>query len=220
MRYRHQVVEVNQLRGNPWNPNVLDAEAENKLDASLKRLGVFKPIIARQTKTGLEIIGGHHRWESARRIGIEEVPIINLGELSDEQAKEIGLADNGRWGHDDAGLLANVLADLEVSELTEFLPFSQKDFDAIFTASDINLDDLNLDDDDDDLLDVENTTAPPTHTIMRFKVPVLDAEILSGRIKQVMKEQDFTSGDSLTNAGDALVYMLGESNEPDSEEFD
>ena len=218
MRYRHQVVEVNQLRGNPWNPNVLDPEAEQKLDASLKRLGVFKPIIAREVKGELEIIGGHHRWESAKRIGVEEVPIINLGEVDDTRAKEIGLADNGRWGHDDAGLLADVLSDLETDELADFLPFSQKDFDAIFTASEVNLDDLDLDDDDDIDLNPDTTKAPPTHTIMRFKVPVLDAEVLSARIKQVMKEQDFNGGDSLTNAGDALIHLLGEQN--DSEELD
>lgn len=210
MRYRHQVVEVNQLRGNPWNPNVLDVDAEKKLDASLQRLGVFKPIIARETKSGLEIIGGHHRWESAKRIGVEEVPIINLGDIDDSKAKEIGLADNGRWGHDDAGLLADVLADLDTVELSDFLPYTKKDFEAIFTASDVNLDDLNLDDEDDDLLDLDDKKAPPTHTIMRFKVPVLDAETLSARLKRVMEEQDFTSGDSLTNAGDALVYLLGE----------
>ena len=210
MRYRHQVVEINQLRGNPWNPNVLDVDAEKKLDASLQRLGVFKPIIARETKSGLEIIGGHHRWESAKRIGVEEVPIINLGDIDDSKAKEIGLADNGRWGHDDAGLLADVLADLDTVELSDFLPYTKKDFEAIFTASDVNLDDLNLDDEDDDLLDLDDKKAPPTHTIMRFKVPVLDAETLSARLKRVMEEQDFTSGDSLTNAGDALVYLLGE----------
>jgi hypothetical protein len=210
MRYRHQVVEINQLRGNPWNPNVLDAEAEQKLDASLKRLGVFKPIITRETKAGLEIIGGHHRWESAKRIGVDEVPIINLGDVDDTRAKEIGLADTGRWGHDDAGLLADVLNDLQTDELADFLPFSQKDFDAIFTASEVNLDDLNLDDEDEDLLGDTETKAPPSHTIMRFKVPVLDAEILSAKLKQVMKDQDFSSSDSLTNAGDALVYLLGE----------
>jgi len=218
MRYRHQVVEVNRLRGNPWNPNVLDAEAEQKLDASLKRLGVFKPIIVREVNEKLEIIGGHHRWESAKRIGIEEVPIVNLGEVDDTRAKEIGLADNGRWGHDDAGLLADVLSDLQTDELADFLPFSQKDFDAIFTASEVNLDDLDLDDEEDDLLADPETKAPPTHTIMRFKVPVLDAEILSARLKQVMKDQDFNSGDSLTNAGDALVYLLGD--QDDSEEQD
>lgn len=188
----------------------MDAEAEQKLDASLKRLGVFKPIIVRETKSGLEIIGGHHRWESAKRIGVEEVPIVNLGEVDDTRAKEIGLADNGRWGHDDAGLLAEVLNDLETSELTDFLPFSSKDFDAIFTASEVNLDDLDLDDDDDIDLNPDDTKAPPTHTIMRFKVPVLDAELLSARLKQVMKDQDFNDSDSLTNAGDALIHLLGE----------
>ena len=113
-------------------------------------------------------------------------------------------------GHDDAGLLADVFKDLEVAELSDFLPYSTGEIDAIFTASEVDLDDIDLDDDDDIDLTPDNTTAPPTHTIMRFKVPVLDAEHISERIRKIMAEQDFTGADSLTNAGDALVYLFGE----------
>ena len=213
MRYRHQVVEINRLKGNPWNPNVMDSAAEKKLDASLKRLGVFKPIIVRELEDTLEIIGGHHRWESAKRIGLEEVPIINLGDVDEKTAKEIGLADNGRWGHDDTGLLADLLGTLDSDDLTEFLPYNDADIEAIFVANSVDLDDLDLDDDDDDIDLSPEDKAPPTHTIMRFKVPVLDAEELSAKIKRTIEEQGYTDSDSLTNAGDALVYLLGDERE-------
>lgn len=211
MAYRHQVLAVNLLRGNPWNPNVLDASAEKKLDESLKRLGVFKPIIARETEGVLEIIGGHHRWQSAKRIGLAEVPVINLGAITDKEAKEIGLADNGRWGHDDAGLLAEVFKDLKTDELMEFLPYSAGEIDSIFATSEIDLSELDLDDEDDiDLSDPSATKAPPTHTIMRFKVPVLDAEIIGSKLRKICGEQNFNLGDSMMNAGDALVFLLGD----------
>lgn len=207
MSYAHQVIEPNKLRGNPWNPNVLDPASEHKLDASLKRLGFFKPIIARELDAGvLEILGGHHRWESAVRLGLDKIPIINLGKVSDERAKEIGLADNGRWGHDDAGKLAEVFADLDIDELTEFLPYSENDLSAIIATADIDLDDLDLDDDDVDL--GGDTKAPPTDTIMRFKVPVRDAEAISETIRRVVAEQGFDGSNALTNAGDALVHLL------------
>ena len=208
MSYTHLVVESNKLRGNPWNPNVLDPASEHKLDASLKRLGFFKPIIARELDAGvLEILGGHHRWESAIRLGLKEVPVINLGEVSDEKAKEIGLADNGRWGHDDAGKLAEILAELNLEEITMFLPYSDNDLSAIIATSEIDIEDLNLDDEDDVKL-ADDTTLPPTDTIMRFKVPVRDAEAISEAVNRVMKEQGFDGSNALTNAGDALVFLL------------
>lgn len=207
MSYTHLVVEPSRLRGNPWNPNVLDPASEHKLDASLKRLGFFKPIIARELDAEvLEILGGHHRWESAIRLGLAEVPIINLGEVSDETAKEIGLADNGRWGHDDAGKLAEILAELDLEEITMFLPYSDNDLSAIIATSEIDIDDLNLDDDNVPLID--DARAPPTDTIMRFKVPIRDAEAISEAVNRVMKEQGFDGSNALTNAGDALVFLL------------
>ncbi len=207
MSYAHLLIETNRLRGNPWNPNVLDPASEAKLDASLIRLGFFKPIIARELDGGvLEILGGHHRWESAIRIGLTEVPIVNLGTIDDAQAKEIGLADNGRWGHDDAGKLAEVFAELDLAEITEFLPYSENDLSAIIATSEIDLSDLNLDDDDD--IPLSDTKAPPTETIMRFKVPVRDAEAISEAIKKVTKAQGFDGSNELTNAGDALVFLL------------
>jgi len=208
MTYTHLVIEPNKLRGNPWNPNVLDPASEHKLDASLKRLGFFKPIIARELDAGvLEILGGHHRWESAIRLGLEEIPVVSLGEISDKKAKEIGLADNGRWGHDDAGKLAEILAELDLEEITMFLPYSDNDLSAIIATSEIDIDDLNLDDDDDVPLG-DDTKAPPTDTIMRFKVQVRDAEAISEAINKVMKAQSFDGSNALTNAGDALVFLL------------
>ncbi len=208
MAYVHQVVDPKRLKGNPWNPNILDAASEAKLDASILRLGVFKPIIVRELEGGvLEILGGHHRWGSCLRQKHEEVPIVNLGVVDDATAKEIGLADNGRWGHDDAGKLAEMFSGLDMEALTDFLPYSSDDLSAIIATADVDLSDLNLDDDDDIPL-ANDTRAPPTETIIRFKVPVRDAETISSIIKRTAATQGFDGSNELTNAGDALVFLL------------
>ena len=49
----------------------------------------------------------------------------------------------------------------------------------------------------------------PTSQIMRFKVPIGDAPAIEKLIEATMKSQGFNGGDSLSNAGDALVYLLG-----------
>lgn len=200
------------LQPNPWNTNVVSPDMEKKLDESLKRLAMFKPIIVRELPSGkLEIIGGAHRAESAIRLKLKTVPIYNLGPIDDKKAKEIGLIDNGRYGVDDAVGLAELLADLgNPDELTTFMPFSDAEMTAIFSATKVDLDDLDLDADPDPSPPV--TKNPPTHTIMRFKVPLGDAEYIEGVIQAVMKSQGLTGSDDLTNAGDALVHFVRAAN--------
>ncbi|MEZ6841329.1 ParB/RepB/Spo0J family partition protein [Acinetobacter baumannii] len=64
---------------------------------------MFKPIVVRQLDNGtLQIIGGEHRALVAKQMKVDKVPAFNLGKISDVEAKEIGLLDNGRYGSDDA----------------------------------------------------------------------------------------------------------------------
>jgi ParB-like chromosome segregation protein Spo0J len=210
MKYKHEFVHPSKLAANPWNSNIVSAENEVKIDASIQRLGIFKPILVRDVGGELQILGGQHRWESAIRLGLSEIPIVNLGVISDEKAKEIGLVDNGRYGVDDATLLSNILKSLgEPDELADFLPFSLKEMNNLFEATSINLDDLDISDEDDGIVSLDTATSSgPTHQIMRFKVPVEDAERISVLVERTMKEHEFTASDALTNAGDALVHLL------------
>lgn len=207
---RYTEANPRDLKPNPWNTNVVPPENEEKIDASLKRFGMFKPIIVRTLIDGtLQILGGEHRKDSAIRLGMASVPIVNLGNISEERAKEIGLVDNGRYGHDDAAALAVLLESLGgASELEDFMPFSSEDMAAIFSAT-VAIDDLELPSDPAGATpSLQKEAAAKTHTIMRFKVPVGDVEKVSDLIEKTMKRQGFTEEDSLANAGNALVHLL------------
>mgnify|MGYP000421500953 CR=1 FL=1 len=205
-------VPIRSLTPNVFNTNAVSPESEIKLENSLKRFGVYKPIICRELDDGrLEIIGGEHRWRAAKKLGYETVPIVNLGIVPDAKAKEIMLVDNGRYGEDDTLALAELLQDLgNADEILSFLPMSSSELDAIFSSTSIALDDL--DSDSDDLPDLSAASSAPlkTHQIMRFKVPFEDSERIQKRIEYVMKTQGFTEDDSMTNAGNALVHLLKE----------
>ena len=209
MQYEHLEIDVKRLRPNPWNTNVVSPDNEAKLD-ELKRFGVFKPILVRQVGKDLEILGGQHRWEAAKRLGLSTVPVVNLGAIDDATAKEVGLVDNGRYGVDDAEGLASLLKNLgKPSDLATFLPYSDKELEVIFKTDELDFDSLDIDGDDDEIeLKPTETSGGPTHQIMRFKVPVEDAEWISSLISKVIKTQGLTDSDSLTNAGDALVHIL------------
>ena len=206
-----QMADPRKLRPNPWNTNVVDAANEAKLEESLKKFGMFKPVIVRELPTGeLEILGGEHRAGAAVRLGIKDIPIMNLGPIPDAEAKKIGLVDNGRYGNDDSLQLAALLKELgDIDDLASFMPYSDQDFNNIMDAADIDLDDLaSLPELDPASKPAPLLSAPPTHTMMRFKVPIEDAERIGELINHVIKVQGLSGSDSLTNAGDALVHLL------------
>lgn len=209
MDYEITQVDPGVLIPNTWNSNIVSPDNEAKLDESLKRFGVFKPVIVRELLDGtLQIIGGQHRAQSAIRLGYKSVPIVNLGVITDTRAKEISLVDNDRYGEDDAYKLSELLSTLNSEDLSAFTTFSDADLESIFTNSSIALDELN-----DLSLPSEDTDLPTeksiqTHQIMRFKVPIKDVDAVTQRIEKAIKVQGFDDSDSLTNAGDALVHLL------------
>lgn len=209
-----QMVDPRTLLANPWNTNQCSPEIEKKLDASIRKNGMFKAIIVRELPTGeLQIIGGEHRSQSAVRVGLTEVPVSNLGPIDDLQAKEIGVLDNTRYGHDDAGQLAKLLEELgTVEDLAVILPYTDIELADIFGAGSIDLDLLDLlgtaPAGEEEPLEERKPAAAQTHQTMRFRVPVEDVELASAKLEKIMKLQGFDDKDSLTNAGDALIYLL------------
>jgi hypothetical protein len=208
-------IDPSALKPNPWNTNHVSPENQVKLDAAIRRMGMFKPIVVRSLDDGTyEILGGEHRRDSAVRLGINPVPVICVGKIDDARAKEISLADNARYGTDDVVGLAGLLESLNTEEhdLASFLPFTETDLHAIFASVDIDVDALDYEEnstpDDVNLPDEKPEKTPKTHTIMRFKVSLGDAERVSALIKKTQTEQGLTEADELTNAGDALVYLL------------
>lgn len=209
-KIKTEMIDPTRLSPNPWNTNMVSPENEAKLEESIKRFGMFKPIVVRELEDGaIEILGGEHRCQVAVKLGFKEVPVINLGQIDDNQAKEIGLVDNGRYGSDDTLQLASLLGDLGISaeELSTFMPYSESEFATIFSSVNIELDDLDLPDDMESP-SMPSTKPQQTHQIMRFKVPVDDAQAVSDLIERTMKEQRYTDEDSLSNAGNALVHLL------------
>lgn len=222
MELSMQKLPTSLVRPNPWNTNMMSPDNWAKLIESVKRFGLFKPVLVRELDGEYQIIGGQHRWEAVKELGIEEVPVINLGPIDDAKAKEIGLVDNGRYGADDTLALAELLKELSAdADLSTFLPYSQEDLSALFTATDIDLDSLTLSEDDTDTLPDEPVTdSKPvrTHQVMRFKVPIDDADTVSKIIKEIIETQGYTDGSSLENAGDALVYLCSGKGKSDEAE--
>lgn len=216
--YPQLEVDPRELKPNPWNPNVVDPINREKIRNSLRKEGFFKPALVRTLHNGvLQIIGGAHRIEEAIALGFETVPVTNLGEIDDARAKRLTLLDNSRYGEDDHERMIKLLTDGIGSseELLSILPIDEAELagyfdhdleDAMRDLDELTHDDLG--DGEDDEIDLQIQTKPSkTHEILRFKVSIEDANRLREVIKSITTEQGFTESDSLTNAGDALVWL-------------
>lgn len=210
------IVDADELRPCPWNTNIVTPDNEAKLEASIRRFGFFRPVVVRETDDlpGYEIIGGEHRWIVAKKLGVK-VPIMNLGTIDDQTAKEIMLTDNARYGVDDTISLAEFLKEMgNTDALQDFLPYTDTDIEDIFSSVDIALDDLDIEEnfdsvEENDKPEDEPVSKPPkTHTVMRFKIPLRDAERITALIAETQRDHGYTEADDLTNAGDALVHLL------------
>lgn len=206
-----------KLKPNPWNTNKVTPENMAKLEKSIRDLGFVSAVVVRELPDGtLQILGGQHRVETAVAMGLKEVPCLNLGSVPDAKAKKIGLVDNARYGVDESIGLAKLLEDIGLSstELAEFLPFTQQDFESITAAVNFNLDDLEMGIDEDEDLDVDvddlkKATKPvKTHDVLRFRLPLGDAERVRQLVERTMKAESLHDDDELTAAGMALAILL------------
>lgn len=214
MQNKQQTIQVDpkSLSFSPWNVNSVSPENQKKLEESIKRNGIFRPVVVRELADGvLEVIAGEHTTRAAIELAFPVMDVYNLGPISDVRAKEISVIDNQHYGHEDTFGLAALLKEFD-GNVEDFLPMSDADLKAIFKSTSIDFDSLELPDTLDSPETVANPDddlagAPITHSFLKFKVPLGDAEFVQRCIEAVIKRQKISGSDSLANAGDALVYL-------------
>jgi hypothetical protein len=62
-----------------------------KIIASINQFGFVNPLLVDR---GGVVIAGHGRLQAALEMGLKKVPVIKLGDLSEEQARALRIADN------------------------------------------------------------------------------------------------------------------------------
>lgn len=90
MKLKIEYVDIDSIKPYENNPRH-NEEAIPYVMNSIKEFGFKSPIIIDKNNV---IIAGHTRLESAKRLGMKEVPIIHADDLTEEQVKAFRLADN------------------------------------------------------------------------------------------------------------------------------
>src|SRR3984885_9595132 len=73
------------------NPRTHSREQVAQIAASIKEFGWTNPILVGAED---DVLAGHARLAAARQLGMEEVPVIVLGHLSEAQCRALVIADN------------------------------------------------------------------------------------------------------------------------------
>lgn len=118
MQLKIEYVDINSIKPYEKNPRH-NEEAIPYVMNSIKEFGFKNPIIIDKNNV---IIAGHTRLESAKRLGMNEVPIIHADDLNEEQIKAFRLADNkvsekAEW---DIDLLNEELRNFETINMSDF----------------------------------------------------------------------------------------------------
>lgn len=143
------------------NPRINDA-AVDYLVNSIRELGFGAPILVDKDRV---IIAGHTRQKAALKLGLKEVPVVILKDITKEQARAMRLADNkvpeaSGWNLD--------LLDIELDSLKDV--FDMEDFGFL----DNKYEEFDVDEDDDIPVETEGTADERFGVLVEF--PSQDAQ--------------------------------------------
>jgi len=105
-------MRIHEIKPDPKNPRKISKDEYEKLLKSIKedpKLLNAKPIIIDENNV---ILGGHQRYKACLELGIEDVPVIRMENLSERERNKLLIIDNTHNGEFDFDMLANDNLDL------------------------------------------------------------------------------------------------------------
>ena len=174
-----RIVKIGLIRPNTFNYNKQSAFIYDKMLSSLKEFGFVDPIDVRSGDDDgafedghFEVIGGEHRLKAAQEVGYEEVPVNDLGDIPDAQAKKLCIVLNETKGKPDNEALAVLIAELSTDGVDlAVLPYDESEIDAFIELTSDSLDDLSSIGGDDGN---DNSSVRPTKETIISVMGLLD----------------------------------------------
>ena len=134
MKLKVDYIPIEQLKPYEKNAKIHTPEQIEQIKKSIQEFGMNDPIGV-WGKDNL-IVEGHGRLQACKELGMKEVPVIRLDDLTDEQRRAYTLVHNQTTMN--TGFNMNILADeldnidIDMSELG-FLDSEEVDLDDFFT---------------------------------------------------------------------------------------
>lgn len=84
------IVDINDVAFNSWNPKVKRSKEYEKVYKSVETNGLSMPIVVREIEDEdfkYQVLDGEQRLTAALDLGFDKIWIVNLGQVSDDEAK-------------------------------------------------------------------------------------------------------------------------------------
>lgn len=123
-------VPIDEVHMNDWNPKVKRSEEYYKVRQSIEVNGQVMPVVVRNAKSKdfkYEILDGEQRYTAMQELGFDDIWIVNLGDVSDAEAKSTTV-----WMEQAVPFDDNLLGELLVELRGEVeLPYTDEEIDLI-----------------------------------------------------------------------------------------
>ena len=91
LNLRIEYLAINDLVGNALNPRLHPKRQIKALCSSISEFGFVTPLIVDEANS---IVAGHGRLEAARKLEMQEVPVVRVAHLDQSQLRALMIADN------------------------------------------------------------------------------------------------------------------------------
>jgi len=183
----------------------------DRLRKAIRTAGFNDPVMVRSGNSdgpfadgALEIIDGEHRTRAATAEGFTEIPIVDMGNVPDAEAKVLTINANKLRGQHDRTRAAEILSELSAldggTEMLDLMPFTidertalislnSGDFSAVDSMEDVPaMRDEDADDDDADV-EAERELKAARHEIVTFlgldRIGIKRATRLMARLEMI-----------------------------------
>lgn len=113
-----------------------------KLLDSIRKYGFTDPVTVRPAGKDWELIDGEHRHKAARELGYTEIPFLNVGPISDDEAMALGIVMNELKGRHDPKELGAILDDLlsrgKPEDVLAGMPFTDEALEGLVSLKDFD----------------------------------------------------------------------------------
>lgn len=107
-----ELVRLEYLKPNPWNPNKVMKPEMDLLELSVRKSGFCFPIVViRENETSYMIVDGFHRHLVAKKLKMEFVPVVELDEPVSELMNATIRFNRARGTHQ-IDRMSNIVAEL------------------------------------------------------------------------------------------------------------
>lgn len=139
-------VPIIKVFPNTWNPNEQTDFIYEKEKKSITKFGMLDPILVREIPEGYEIIDGEHRYNACLELGLTEIPVNNMGVVSDSVAEQLTVIMNETKGTADRVKLGDLMKRINFTvpteELRDVMPFTDGEMNWFLDTNSIQWDSI------------------------------------------------------------------------------